>query len=223
MTQLLRGTAAVALLAVFAGSAAAQVPGLAVHAPGVPSGLIVSGHVGFPNDAAGSARTYGLTGAVGNGLFGGTALVALSDPEDDAEGTVSVGANAAFRMLGGPLVPVSASLLAGVGYAKPESGVLPGEQTSLLHIPIAVSVAVLLPSPAFSIRPWVAPRLDVLRVSPEGVESETITDFAFSVGLELNTVSGFGVHAAYDWIGREGDKPGVFDVGLHYAFRVPGL
>lgn len=223
MTQLLRGAAAVALLALVAAPAAAQVPGLAVHASGVPSGVVLAGHVGFLNDAAGGGRAYGVSGGVGTGLFGGTAIIAVSDPEDDADGTVSVGANAAFRVLGGPLVPVSASLLAGVGYAKPESGILPGDDVSLLHVPVAISVALVLPSPAFSVRPWIAPRLDVLRVSPDGGESETLTDFGFSAGIELSTISGLGLHAAYDWVARDGDKPAVLDVGVQYAIRVPGL
>lgn len=223
MTQLLRGVTAAALLAVLGAPAAAQVPGLPVHAQGVPAGIVLGGHAGFLNDAAGGGRAYGVSGAIGTGLFGGTALLAISDPEADVDGTLSVGANVGFRVLGGPLLPVSATLLAGVGYAKPESGLLPGEDVSLLHIPLAVGVAVTLPSPAFTIRPWVAPRLDIMRVSPGGSDSETTTDFAVSAGVEVNTISGFGVHAAYDWIARDGDKPGVLDVGLHYAIRVPGL
>ena len=223
MTQLLRGAAAVALLALFTAPAAAQVQGLAVHGPGVPSGLVLAGHVGFPNDVAGGGRAYGVSGGIGTGLFGGTAIIAMSDPDGDADGTVSVGANVGFRMIGGPLVPISASLLAGVGYAKPESGILPGEDTSLLHVPLAVSIAVSVPSPAFSIRPWIAPRLDVLRVSPDGGESETLTDFGVSAGIELTTISGLGIHAAYDWVSRDGGEPAVFDIGLQYAIRVPGL
>lgn len=223
MTQLLRGAAAVALLALFTVPAAAQAPGLAVHGPGVPSGLVLAGHVGFPNEDAGSGRTYGVSGGVGTGVFGGTALLAVSDPEGDTDNSVSVGANLGFRMVGGPFVPVSATLLAGIGYAKPESGILPGDETSLLHVPVAVSVAVSVPSPAFSIRPWVAPRIDVLRISPDGGESETLTDFGFSAGIELTTISGLGIHAAYDWVSRDAGKPAVFDVGLQYAIRVPGL
>lgn len=223
MTQLLRGLAAVALLSLAAAPLRAQVPGIPVHAAGVPSGVILAGHFAFPNDAAGGGRSYAVSGAVGTGLLGGTALVAVSDPEGDADGTVSVGANAAFRVLGGPLVPVSASVLAGVGYAKPESGVLPDEETTMLRVPVALSVALVVPSPAFSVRPWVAPRLDITRLTPEGGEGETLTDFAVSAGVEVNTISGLGLHAAVDWINREGDKPVVFDIGLAYGFRVPGL
>lgn len=223
MTQLLRGFAAVALLALAAAPAGAQVPGVPVHAAGVPSGLIFAGHVAFPNDAAGSGRNYAVSGAIGSGLFGGTAIVAVSDPEGDEDGVVSVGANLAYRVVGGPLVPLSASLLAGVGYAKPESGLLPGDETTVVRFPVAVSVALVLPSPAFSVRPWVAPRLDITRISPDGGDSETLTDFAVSAGVEVNTISGLGLHAAVDWIARDGDKPVVFDIGLAYALRVPGL
>ena len=220
--QLVRGFAAAALLAAVSATASAQVPGLPVHASGVPSGLVLGGHAAFLNDAAGRGRTYGVTAGVGMGLFGGSAQLALSDPEGDADGTVSVGANAAFRVLGGPLLPVSASLLAGVGYAKPESGILP-EDASVLHVPLAVGVALTVPSPAFTLRPWIAPRLDIVRVSAEGSDAETQTDFGVSAGVEVNTISGLGLHVAYDWVAREGDKPGIFDVGIHYAIRVPGL
>ena len=223
MMQLLRGATAVALLALVALPVAAQVPGLAVHAPGVPAGLVLAGHVGFPNDDAGSGRAYGVSGGVGTGVFGGTAIVAISDPEGEGDGTVSVGANLGLRVFGGPLVPVSASLLAGIGYSKPKTGILPGDDVGLLHVPVAVSIALVLPSPAFSIRPWLAPRLDVLHMSPDGADSETLTDFGVSAGIEVSTISGFGIHAAYDWVSREGGKPAVFDIGLQYAVRVPGL
>jgi hypothetical protein len=31
------------------------------------------------------------------------------------------------------------------------------------------------------------------------------------------------VHAAYDAVFAEGATPGVFGIGAHYTFRVPGL
>jgi hypothetical protein len=42
-------------------------------------------------------------------------------------------------------------------------------------------------------------------------------------GLELNLLNGFGLHAAYDRVFIDGGDPGVFGIGAHYAFRIPGL
>jgi hypothetical protein len=36
-------------------------------------------------------------------------------------------------------------------------------------------------------------------------------------------LGGFGVHASYDAVFAEGGTPGVFGLGAHYTFRVPGL
>jgi hypothetical protein len=65
--------------------------------------------------------------------------------------------------------------------------------------------------------------LDIVRRSAEGVDAQTDSEFGLSGGLELNTLGGFGLHATYDAIFAEGGTPGVFGVGAHYSFRVPGL
>ena len=37
-------------------------------------------------------------------------------------------------------------------------------------------------------------------------------------------LNGFGVHAAYDRVfAKDVADPGTFGLGVHYAFRVPGL
>ena len=55
------------------------------------------------------------------------------------------------------------------------------------------------------------------------MDTDTDNEFGLSGGIELNTLGGFGLHATYDAIFAEGGTPGVFGVGAHYTFRVPGL
>ena len=62
-----------------------------------------------------------------------------------------------------------------------------------------------------------------MRSSFEDADAETNSEFALSGGIELNTLGGFGVHASYDAIFADGGTPGVFGIGAHYTFRVPGL
>jgi hypothetical protein len=41
--------------------------------------------------------------------------------------------------------------------------------------------------------------------------------------VELNLLSGLGLQAAYDYRTGGSSHPGVFGIGAHYTFRVPGL
>ncbi|MGH7526179.1 MAG: hypothetical protein ACREMX_05700, partial [Gemmatimonadales bacterium] len=127
-----------------------------------------------------------------------------------------------YRVFGGPLVPLSVTLQAGVGYAKPDAGLLPDDDITEWRFPIGVGFALTIPNPARAIKPWLAPRVDILRQSADG-QSNTETEFGLSGGIELNMLNGFGVHAAYDIVLGGDLKPSVFGLGAQYNFRVPGL
>lgn len=222
--RLRMGTAiAVAALAIGAVPLAAQVRGIPVYNNGVPRGIGVYGTVGFPNDEAGGGTGLAVTGRAGFGLFGATAMLSSYNPEGPADSELSVGATANYRLFGGPLVPLAVSLQAGVGYAKPDSGILPGDDVTQWRFPIGLGFALTIPNPALAIQPWLAPRVDILRTSPDVGEATTDTEFGLSGGVELNLLTGLGIHAAYDAIFADGGTPGVFGVGAHYNFRVPGL
>jgi hypothetical protein len=91
---------------------------------------------------------------------------------------------------------------------------------SELHVPVGVGFALTVPNPALAIKPWLAPRVDIVRHTVASSTS-TDTDFGLSGGVELNFLNGFGLHAAYDFV-KAGDlKPGVFGIGAHYALRLP--
>jgi hypothetical protein len=212
-----------ALAVVGSSSAAAQVPGIPVYNAGVPRGIGIYGDVGFPNDNAGGGTAYAVTGRAGFGPLGATAILSTYNPDGPGDSDLSVGATLNYRVFGGPLVPLAVTLQGGIGYAKPERGTLPDEDVTQLRFPVGVGFALTIPNPALAIKPWLAPRLDIVRVSGDGFEAETDTEFGLSGGIELNTLSGFGVHASYDALFVEGGTPGVFGLGAHYTFRVPGL
>lgn len=219
----LGATAMAALLAGVAPSAAAQVRGIPVYNAGVPRGIGIYGDVGFPNDEAGGGTGYAVTGRAGFGLFGATAMLSAYNPDGPGDSDLSVGATLNYRVFGGPLVPLAVTLQGGIGYAKPEDGTLPDLDVTELRFPVGVGFALTIPNPVLAIKPWLAPRLDIVRRSAEGLDAETDSEFGLSGGLELNTLGGFGLHATYDAVFADGGTPGVFGIGAHYTFRVPGL
>ncbi|HEX2220622.1 MAG TPA: hypothetical protein VHG35_17620 [Gemmatimonadales bacterium] len=223
MRQSLRAIIALLGVVMTAPSAAAQVRGIPVYNVGVPRGIGVYGDVGFPNDEAGGGTAYAVTGRGGFGLFGATAILSTYNPDGPGDSDVSVGATLNYRLFGGPLVPLAVTLQGGVGYAKPEDGTLPDLDVTELRFPVGVGFALTIPNPILAIKPWLAPRLDIVRRSAEGADAETDSEFGLSGGLELNTLGGFGLHATYDAVFADGGTPGVFGIGAHYTFRVPGL
>jgi opacity protein-like surface antigen len=225
----------------------AQNPGLPVYNLGVPRGVGVYGDVGFPNTAAGKGTAYGATVRAGFGMIGATATLSALNPEGPGGTDVGVGATLNYKLLGGPLVPFSVTLQAGLGYSKPggdlasplpmaagpsfgagafsrvpDLGNATGEIT-LYHIPIGVGLGLVIPNPVLAIHPWLAPRVDVVHATAGG-QSDTETNFGLSGGLEFNLLNGFGIQAAYDRVfAKDAPDPATFGLGAHYTFRVPGL
>src|SRR3954462_11149629 len=225
MTPGRRRSLAVAALALGAGlsapSAQAQGRGIPVYNSGVFSGIALYGDVGLPNADAGKGTAYALTGRAGFGAFGATAIFPSFNPEGPTPSDLSVGASLNYKLFGGPLIPLSLTLQGGIGYSKPETGLLPGHDTEL-RFPVGLGFALTIPNPALAIRPWIAPRVDIVKSSGGGL-SDTQTNFGLGGGVELNLLNGFGVQAAYDRLFLDGGDPSVFGFGAHYAFRVPGL
>jgi hypothetical protein len=218
MMQGIRSVLVATVLAIMAAPLAAQVRGIPVYNNGVPRGIGLYGDVGFPDDEAGGGKAFALTGRVGFGTLGATAMLSTYDPDGPPGSDLSVGATGNLRLFGGPLVPLLVTLQAGVGYAKPESGVLPDESVDQWHFPVGLGFMLTIPNPALAIKPWLAPRLDIVTTTPDGGESTTDSEFGLSGGVELNLLSGLGFHAAYDAVFSDG-TPGVFGVGAHYSFR----
>lgn len=202
-------------------SAQAQVRGIPVYNSGVFSGIALYGDVGFPNSDAGKGTAYALTGRAGFGAFGATAIFSSFNPDGPPSSDLSVGATLNYKLFGGPLIPLSLTLQGGIGYSKPEIGLLPGHDTEL-RFPVGLGFALTIPNPALAIRPWIAPRVDIVKSSGGG-SSTTETNFGLGGGLELNLLNGFGLHAAYDRVFVDGGDPSTYGLGAHFAFRIPGL
>ena len=200
---------------------AAQVRGVPVYNSGIATGVAIYGDVGFSNADAGKGTALAVTGRAGFGPLGATATLSTFNPDGPAGSKLSVGATLNYKVFGGPLIPLSVTLQGGIGYSKPDTGLLPGNTTEL-RFPVGLGIALTIPNPALAIRPWIAPRLDIVRSSGGGL-SNTETNFGLGGGLELNLLTGFGLQAAYDRVFTDGGDPSVFGIGAHYAFRIPGL
>jgi hypothetical protein len=227
MRRLFTGLALVFVIG--ARPAFAQVPGLPIYNAGVPRGIGVAADLGFSNEEAGKGVAFGVSGHAGFGPLGVTATLSNFNPDGPEGGDAAVGGTVNYKLFGGPLVPLAITLQGGVGYHKAD---LVGTEVTQWRYPVGVGFALTIPNPIVAIKPWLAPRLDIARREVTGTtiegdpfeETSTETEFAMSAGLELNFLSGFGVHAAYDFITGGGPgTPGVFGIGAHYAFRIPGL
>lgn len=203
------------------GPVVGQVRGIPVYNSGVSTGVAIYGDVGFPNQDAGKGTAFAVSGQAGLGPLGATAILSSFNPDGPGGSDLSVGATLNYKVFGGPLIPLSVTFQGGIGYSKPETGLLPGDETEL-RFPIGLGFTLTIPNPALAIKPWIAPRLDIIRLSGGGL-SNTETNFGLGGGLELNLLNGFGLHAAYDRVFTDGGDPSVFGLGAHYAFRIPGL
>jgi hypothetical protein len=209
-------------LAVGVRSAQAQVRGIPVYNSGIATGIAIYGDVGFPNTEAGKGTALAVSGRAGFGPFGATAILSTFNPDGPPDSELSVGGTLNYKLFGGPLIPLSMTLQGGIGYSKPDTGFLPGQEVNELRFPVGIGFALTIPNPALAIKPWIAPRIDIVRRSGGG-QSDTESNFGLGGGVELNLLSGLGMHAAYDRVFIDGGDASVFGLGAHYTFRIPGL
>jgi len=205
-----------------AGGLVAQVAGLPVRNAGISTGLGIAGDVGFPNAAAGKGIAFGATGVLGLGPLGVSASVAHWSPKDSPLGAInSYGGTANLKIFGGPLIPISVT--AQVGIAHYNQSAPDAESISATHVPLGLGLALTIPNPVFSIKPWVAPRVDVNRVKTTpgfvqgGVTStDTDTNFGISGGIDLGFLNGLLVRTMYDRVKRGGATLSVFSLGIGF-------
>lgn len=200
---------------------AAQVAGLPVRNAGIGTGIGIAADIGFPNAAAGKGFAVGGTGSAGFGPFGVSVSAARWDPKGNAEDAITaVGGTGNLKIFGGPLVPISVTLQGGVGRYHVNS--IDFSQT-VLRLPAGLGLALVIPNPIFSIKPWVAPRVEVTRTSTSdaflGQSHSTNTRFGISGGVDLGFLSGLSIRAMYDRLfAGQGVRPSVLSLGL--GFRV---
>jgi hypothetical protein len=192
---------------------AGQVAGLPVRNAGIGTGLGLAGDVGFPNADMGKGTAIGATGFVGVGPLGVTATVSRWSPKD-ADAITSVGGTLNLKVFGGPLIPLSLTLQGGVGRTRTTT--VEGGSVTRLQFPAGLGIGLTIPNPAFSIKPWAAPRLDVVHQSGTGLISGTSAKFGISGGIDLGFLGGLSLRAMYDRVSRDGGHPSVLSLGVGF-------
>lgn len=233
-------------LTVLAGSAAAQMTGNPVYATTYGTGITLAPDFArcTSNCTNGGNPTFiGVRALVSLPLIKFGVGVGQYNPDVtilgvEASKETTYQANLAFTVFGGPLIPVSVALHAGVGLSKigsPTDPVLAGELKNFI-VPIAVALSLNIPTPGFNLEPWIAPRIQISRQTADGfgllsVVTETNLEFGFSAGVNGGLPMGLGFHAAIDFVQDSPftaiDPAAVdqsivtFGLGVHYTFGLP--
>jgi hypothetical protein len=202
----------VALLAALALAApvAAQTPGLAIHAAGLPTGPHVAGLLGF----TGETFTIGAGAGYSGSRLGITGAVARVDFDTLDETAFAWGVRGVIRLLGGTLdLPLQVDAFGGYGRLDLDVGGFGGGNGNW-RVPAGLAFTFDISTPVGSLRPWLAPRLDIFRQTAGDV---TTVDghLAASAGVDLRLLGGFGLTAAWDKV--EGLERTI-GVGLTYRF-----
>ena len=186
--------------------ATAQVLGLPVVNNGAATGISIGVDAGFANDEyfGGGGSAVGARASVGLGFFGVSAAIARFAPKT-GDAVWAPGASATLRLFGGPLVPFRVTLQAGAS-----RWTLLG--TDYVHVPISIGVSATIPNPAFAIKPWIAPRLDVIADA-----ATTKGHFGISGGIDLSLLNGLMIRAAYDRVYLSDSRQSIFSLGLGFA------
>ena len=195
--------------------ATGQVAGLPVRNAGIGTGIGIAVDVGFPNADMGKGTAFGGTGFVGFGPLGVTASVSRWNPAGDGDALTSVGGTLNLKVFGGPLIPLSLTMQGGI--ARTKMSTIEGGAITSTHFPIGLGVGVTIPNPAFSIKPWAAPRVDVVHESGSGLIGGTRAKFGISGGIDVGFLSGISIRAMYDRVSAGGGShPAVFSVGAGF-------
>lgn len=201
------------LLAFLTTALAAQWLGEPVwNSPKGGTGITISGDYAKPDSNYGKGNVWGARAALGLGTITLTAGLAGWKPDGATESFTSVGANAAFRLIGGSLLPVAVNLQ--VGAARTDSANATPATTRAVG---AVGLSVPLPTPGFSIEPYFSPGLRYTNVSNVG----NSTEFGYTIGANAS-FGLLGVHLAYDNEKvKGGGSRGIFGVGAHFGIHLP--
>jgi len=201
--------------------AAAQWLGMpAWNSPKGGTGLTFYGDYGAPNDSALGGNAFGGRAALGIGTITLTAGVASWKPNALNSRVTSYGGTAAFRLIGGSLIPLSVDLQLGAAHsAAVTSGTQTFQgQTSVLG---AVGLSVPLPTPGISVEPFFSPGIRYHKISnaPTGTTDHQ-TNFGWVIGGNFS-FGLVGIHVAYDSEKFDNGTHGVLGVGADVGLRLP--
>lgn len=184
---------ALALLGV--SPASAQLPVLPLYGGGFSAGQELTATVGFPRAESRS----GEGAAVGTGVtvsfwrMGISGQLARFNPSGPARGTFHYGLQAGLRLLGGGLAPLAIYVIGGAATIDDTS---PADRW---YLAAALAATLTIPTPLLSIKPWLAPRLDIERMSFQG-DTDSDERLGLSAGIDLTLLSGLSFRASYDQV-----------------------
>ena len=196
------------LMTLLAAPAAAQLMGLPVwNSPKGGTGITISGDLGLPNEDYGKGTAFGGRASVGLANLTITGGVSSWSPDGPFEAVTSFGGTAAFRVIGGSLLPVAINLLA--GGAKQSGGL---DATTAL---VGAGVSAGLPTPGISIEPYITVYNQWIFISGSNDSNVGVT---FGANANFGMM---GVHLAYDTMSETGGSSSVFGIGAHVSIKAP--
>ncbi len=206
---------AAGLVAVLAAPAAGQFYGMPVwNSPKGGTGVTLNGDFGLPGEDAGKGTAFGARASVGLANLTLTGGAATYTPDGFDEAFTSFGGTAAFRVLGGSLLPVAVNLLAGVGRtSEMDVGLI--TFPAMTTIVAGGGISASLPTPGLSIEPYVSVT-NRLFVASGDTENAVGVTFGANVGFGM-----FGVHLAYDTMSNNGVSQSIFGIGAHVSLKAP--
>ena len=203
-------------LALLATPAAAQWLGEpAWNNPKAGTGFTISGDYTRPNNDAGGGNAFGGRVTLGAGTFTLTGGVSSWKADLVSQRITTFGGTAAFRLIGGSLIPVAVNLQFGGGHSLEitSSTVAAPVQTMLFS---SVGLSVPLPTPVVSVEPYVSPGIRYHHYA-NGAPNQT--NFGWVIGGNLG-FGPIGIHLAYDSEKfDDGTRHGVFGVGGNLGLR----
>jgi len=177
------------------------------------TGITISGDFAKPNSDLGKGTAWGARGAFGFGAITLTAALASWKPSGASDSYPSIGGQAAFRVIGGSLMPLALSLqLDGsrVGAANGDS--------ALTRLGLGGAVSVNVPTPGLSTEPYLAVNNRWYKYSGA---SSTEANIAWTLGANVG-FGMMGLHLAYDSENFGGGTTGgIWGLGLHVALKAP--
>jgi hypothetical protein len=223
MKRLFGGFALIALvLGLSSEAASAQFDALPVYGAVGGVGVTIMGDYGRGlNDESGKTNYFGGRIELGLPMVNFYAGAGSFKPEGDgAESSLTFGGGAAVKLPVGAEAPVAVKVQAGFGYVSEDT-------YSFMRVPAGVVLAFNVPSTQVAVTPWIMPRVDWQRVSPDVGDSQSEFGFGASGGLAIVLPVGLDFHAAVDWYtidwGGGSIKPLTVGVGASYHITVPSL
>jgi hypothetical protein len=187
--------------------------------PNAGSGFTIYGDYSRPNSDAGGGSAFGGRVTLGAGTFTLTGGVSSWKSDLVSDHITTFGGTAAFRLIGGSLIPVAVNLQLGAGHSldiKSTTTALPVQTMAIA----AVGLSVPLPTPVVRVEPYVSPGIryhHYSNVAPGVADHET--NFGWVIGGNLG-FGPLGIHVAYDSEKfADGTTHGVFGIGANIGLR----